>query len=585
MVALRKLMLTALVLGIALGTQAMAQDLKELIDEREEEERELRRPPGPDDPRTGSGALGRLRLPEGEETEGLIISQDREVDPDTYTVGPGDVLQLYIWGEFDQAIPIQVDPEGHAIVPTIGTFHVTNLTLTEVKEEIIGAAQREKYPGVEITLTLESMRLFNVYLTGAVVSEGMNVVHPVTRISDLIERGGGFLDDLRGASQETATGKTVTRVRRFQPRPAARRSIHVTHRDGTLEEVDLDMYLATGDMSFNPYVRMGDTIHVPYRKLDLYIYGSVNRQGVREFLPGDTVGDLVKLGGGMRGTAPLEVAEIWRFRPDGETVDIIYLIDQDDPHTQLYDVDDIAHVPLRAKDMLFLRTRADWQQTPTVHAHGEFKYPGRYRIFEGKTTLADIVERVGGFSDRASLEDAQIIRARALAIPDPEHTRLRSIQAVGGFINPEERAYLKTKGREQRGRVVLDFKRLFEEGDESQNLLLLGGDVIFVPRNRTTVKLSGQWEKPGLITYEDGRRAAYYLEQAGGYTFIADKGHARLIRTRTGQREKLKKDLHVEPGDEIWVPEKPYRDVWGFIQGTVRTLVESLTIIVLVRAI
>ena len=582
---LRKLTLTALVLGIALGTHAVAQDLKELIDEREEEERELRRPPSSDETRGGGGALGRLRLPDGEDVERLIISQDQEIDPDTYLVGPGDVLQLYIWGEFDQTMRIPVDPEGHALVPTNGFFRVSNLSLTEVKEQIIGAAHRDKYPGVEITLTLESMRLFNVYLTGAVVSEGMNVVHPVTRISDLIERGGGYLDDLRGSSQETATGKTITRARRFQPRPAARRSIQVTHRDGTAEEVDLDMYLATGDLSYNPYVRMGDTVHVPYRKLDCFVYGSVNREGIREFLPGDTVGDLVTLGGGMRGSAPLEVAEIWRFRPDGKTVDIIYLLESGTGTLEMYDVDDIAHVPLQAKDMLFLRTRADWQLTPTVHAHGEFKYPGRYRIFEGETTLADIVERVGGFSDKASLADAQVIRARALAIPDPEHVRLRSIQAVGGFITPEERAYLKTTGREQRGRLVLDFEALFEEGDESQNVLLVGGDVIFVPRKRSTVKLSGQWEKPGLIGFEEGRRVAYYMEQAGGYTFIADKRHARLIRTRTGQREKLKKNLHVEPGDEIWVPEEPYRDVWGFIQGTVQTLIQSMTIIVLVRAI
>ena len=287
----------------------------------------------------------------------------------------------------------------------------------------------------------------------------------------------------------------------------------------------------------------------------------------------------------MRGSAPLEVAENWRFRPDGETVDIIYLLEPGTGTLEMYDVDDIAHVPLQAKDMLFLRTRSDWQLTPTVHAHGEFKYPGRYRIFEGETTLSDIVERVGGFSARASLADAQVIRARARSIPDPEHVRLKSIQAVGGFINPEERAYLKTKGREQRGRLVLDFEALFEEGDESQNVLLVGGDVIFVPRKRSTVKLSGQWEKPGLIGFEKGRRVAYYMEQAGGYTFIADKRHARLIRTRTGQREKLKKNLHVEPGDEIWVPEEPYRDVWDIIQSTVQTLIQSMTIIVLVRAI
>jgi len=110
MVTLRKLTLTALVLGIALCARTAAQDLKELIDEREEEERELRRTPSSDDARVGMGTRGRLRLPEGDDVESLIISQDQEIDPDTYLVGPGDVLQLYIWGEFDQTMRIPVDP-------------------------------------------------------------------------------------------------------------------------------------------------------------------------------------------------------------------------------------------------------------------------------------------------------------------------------------------------------------------------------------------------------------------------------------------------------------------------------------------
>ena len=70
---------------------------------------------------------------------------------------------------------------------------------------------------------------------------------------------------------------------------------------------------------------------------------------------------------------------------------------------------------------------------------------------------------------------------------------------------------------------------------------------------------------------------------AGRWT--AEKSGARLIRARTGQREKLNKNLVVEPGDEIWIPEKEYRDWWAFTQSTVRTLAETLTLIVIVRSI
>ena len=566
-----------------------AQELEELVDEGEREEEELRRIPGAELPGIGDEPIsGRLRLPKGKETELVRISQDREIDPETYIVGPADVLQLYIWGEFDQATPVVVNPEGFALIPTIGAFDVADKTLAEVKEEIISAAQSTKYPAVDITLTLESMRYFTVYLTGAVLTEGAFAVHPITRISDLIDRGGGFVDDIRGSIEETVAGKKVTKATLAQAQPTARRSIRVTHRDGAVETVDLSMFLATGDLAHNPYLRMGDAVHVAFRTHEFFVYGSVNEEGSLEYRRGDTVGDLVELAGGISGSAPLEVAEVWRFRDDGVSSDVISLIESHNPgpadHVTLAD---IADVPLQPKDMLFLRTRADWQETPTVQIYGKVKYRGRYRIVPGTTRLADIIAEAGGLSERASLLEANVIRARLRNLQDPEYQRLRAVQSTAGMadMDPEERAYLKTKGRERRGHVVVDFERLFVENAESQNILLEGGDVIFIPETRRTVSLSGQLKKPGLIYFEEGRRAGYYIDQAGGYAFSANKGGARLIRARTGVREKLDKNAVVEPGDEIWIPEDEYRNWWEFFQGTMRTVAETLTLVVLVRAL
>ncbi|MBT4100514.1 MAG: hypothetical protein HOE86_22845 [Gemmatimonadetes bacterium] len=253
---------------------------------------------------------------------------------------------------------------------------------------------------------------------------------------------------------------------------------------------------------------------------------------------------------------------------------------------RLHTSDEIAHVPLIPKDMLFIRTRSDWQQTPTVHAHGEIRYVGRYRIVEGQTRILDFLEGAGGLTDRANLLEARVIRTKYRAIEDPELVRLQAVVQATGLadLSPEERAYLKTKEREEKGRLAVDFQRLLA-GDPIQNILLEGGDVIHVPQRRSTVSMSGQFLKPGLLDFEEGRRAAYYLERAGGFAFDADKSGARLIRARTGQREAYHRNLVVERGDEIWAPEKEYRDWWGLVQGTMRTTAEALTLILLVRAI
>lgn len=581
-------LLAALALLAASALPLLAQtqsELEQLIEEGQAEEEKLQQLPGMEIPGLSEAALSaRARLPKGEEVERLRISQDQQVDPATYLVGPGDVFELYIWGEWNRSYLVQVDPEGNAIVPTVGSFHAASQKLAQVKEQILDRT-REKYPRVEITLTLTSMRYFTVYLTGAVVDEGSLIAHPNTRVSDLIERGGGFLDDLKGTIEETVAGKKVTRTTQLQPQPTARRSIQLLHRDGTQEAVDLEMYRATGEVRFNPYVRMGDMVHVEYRQQDIFAYGSVNKEGVQEYRPGDTVGTLLSLAGGVSGDAPLEVAEIWRFRPDGRTNDIIPLISAEDVARQVRAAD-ISGVPLQPKDMLFIRSRSDWQQTPTIYVQGEVKYRGRYRIVQGQTRLRDIIGQAGGFTERASLPEARLLRAKARAIKDPEYQRLQLLQAVSGLadMSPEDKAYLKSKGREERGRLAVDFERLFRDGEETHNVLLEGGDVIFVPERRRTVSLSGQLKKPGLLKFEEGRRVGYYLDQAGGFSWSANQGGARLLRARTGEREQLDKNLLVEAGDEIWVPEKEYRNWWEFTQSTMRTVAETLTLILLVRA-
>ena len=550
------------------ASMASTQDLEELLDETEHQEEELRRLPGTEKPGLiTSDADRQERLPEGEEVQRLRIAQDRQIDPETYIVGPGDVIQLYIWGEFDQDLPFEVNPEGLALVPTIGAFDVSGRTLADVKAEIIGAASRDKYPGVEITLSLQSMRFFSVYITGPVVKgEGAHVVTPVTRLSDLIDLAGGFLN--------------------FEGTITARRSVQIHHAEGPMEVVDLAMYVATGDIRHNPYLRMGDIVHIEFRQRHVFVYGAVNDEGDQEFRNGDTVDDLLRLARGIKGTAPLAQVEIWRFVEGTDSTVVITLIDQESGAIR-QTVDDIADVPLQPKDMLFIRTRSDWQLTPTVFAHGQMRYTGRYRITRGETTLIDFVREAGGFTENANLLEARVIRTKARAIVDPELARLQAVLAAGGLadLTPEERAYLKSKQREQRGRLSIDFERLFLEGDESQDVFLEGGDVVFIPEKRLTVSMSGQFQKPGLVDFEAGRRGGFYLEQAGGFGFNAHKSGMRLIRARTGQREKFDKNLLVEPGDEIWVPEKQYRDWWALMTETIRTTAEALTLILLVRAI
>ena len=579
----------ALVLPMSAGP-GLAQDeeeLQRLVEERELEEAELQQVPGAEMKLLRQDLVsGKIRLPSGEEVEKLRISQDREVDPETYVVGPGDVMQLYVWGEFDMAYMLQVDPLGNVIVPTIGAFEVSGMFLADAKELVLSAA-RGKYPGVDITLTLASMRFFTAYVTGAVLQEGSYTVHPTTRVSDMIERAGGFTDELRGTTfQDEVGGKQVTRVRQIIEQITARRSIKLIHLDGTSELVDLDMFLSTGELVHNPYIRMGDVVHVGYRDRAVFIFGAVNQEGEQEYRSGDTIDDLVNLAKGLRRDAPLIRAELWRFRKGTEVAEIIEL-GSNEKEDSGFAYEDISDVPLQPNDMVFIRARAQWQLMPTVMVVGEVRYRGRYRIYPGITRIKDVVAMAGGLTEESSLIGAKVIRTKMRTQIDPELERLRTLRAVTGLadMSDEDRAYLRTKGREEKGRAAVDFERLFLEDDSEQNIPLESGDVIYIPARRRTISVSGQVRKPGLIDFEPDRDVRYYMEKAGGYTYDADKGGARLIRARTSIREELDNDLPVEAGDEIWVPQKERINYWEAIQSTMRTIAETLTLVVLVRSL
>ncbi len=514
---------------------------------------------------------GKASLPSNLSADKTRIGQDRDIDPDAYVVGPNDVLQLYIWGEFDQLYTLQVDPEGNVLIPTVGSFHISGLSLTAAKE-LLSTATAKKYPGVDISISLVSMRFFTAYVTGAVISEGSLTIHPTTRVADIINQAGGFRDRLQRTAQAN--------------RNTGRRSIQVLHRDGTSERVDLDMFLATGDLAHNPYVRMGDVVHVSFRKHSVSIFGAVNQEGEYEFLPGDTLGDLVTLAKGLNRSKPLISAELWRFQEGTEQAEVIELSGDKEAMAEL-DFEAIRHIELRPNDAVFIRARSLWQSMHSVVISGEVAFQGRYRIEPGVTRIKDVVAAAGGLTDEASLIGARVIRTKVRAERDPQLEQLKRQSEVGGLIymNIEDRAYLKTKTREEKGRIAVDFERLFVDGDEGQNILLASGDVIFFPMQRHTISVSGQVQRAGLIDYETGRNVRYYIAKAGGYLYDADKRNARLIRARTGVREKLKDNLLVEVGDEIWVPQKERISYWAITQETIRTAASVLALVLAVQAV
>ena len=108
------------------------------------------------------------------------------------------------------------------------------------------------------------------------------------------------------------------------------------------------------------------------------------------------------------------------------------------------------------------------------------------------------------------------------------------------------------------------------------DLVLREGDRIIIPEYDGTVKISGDVMYPNTVAYERGKRAGYFIDQAGGFGSRAKKSRTIIIYMN-GTVARVAHNAKVQPGCEIVVPSKPKRDASTISQWlSIGTSVASL---------
>jgi len=164
-----------------------------------------------------------------------------------------------------------------------------------------------------------------------------------------------------------------------------------------------------------------------------------------------------------------------------------------------------------------------------VYVHGAVATPGVVTL-HGKTTLLQLITMVGGVNPTADLRNA----------------------------------YLMRKGK----KLEVDFHRLLEEKDLSQDILLEPDDAIFIPDGfENRISVVGEVKNPQTLLYREGMTVLDVILQVGGFTPYAKTSKVIVLRRKGKEKEKLtvpmddviedgkiEKNIPVEPGDIIIVP-------------------------------
>ena len=304
------------------------------------------------------------------------------------------------------------------------------------------------------------------------------------------------------------------------------------------------------------------------------VTGAVRKGGRVPYREGMTVRDALLEAGGLTEDALLNEAEIARMPEDSlrqaggvaytfrVPLDSTYIFDRDASGRYLgppglpAPADGASEVPLKPYDNILFLRQPDWELQRSVSIRGQVRYPGQYALLTRHDRLVDLITRAGGLTREA--------------YPDG----IRFYRSV-----------------DRGGRIGIDLRQAMEDPKFRDNLVLQGGDSIFIPEYIPVVYVAGAVNSPISVSYVPGKDIHFYLQAAGGASAKADKNRTYVTQP-TGKVESVKHrwwfipDTKPKPraGGLVFVPEKDPGDKkdWVMLMGSIAQIIASLTATIVV---
>lgn len=562
-----------------------------------------------------------------------------------YVVGPGDELLISVWGKIEGRWQLEVSRDGNISMPKIGLVNVAGLTFAQLKE-VLNAEFLKYYSGFNLNVSMGSLRSIRVYVVGNARVPGAYTVSALsTMVSALFESGGpsktgsmrniqlkrngklvstldvydlllkgdkstdarlvnedvifippvgplaGISGDVKTqAIYELKEGDKLTDLvamaggfatTGFRGSVAMRRIFEHKFRDyyyGDLSEV-------YGDKSKDLPLTDGDLVKV-FQIMEqdsaVNVAGAIAYPGKFGIDEGKTrLRDIIKLAGGLLPYASNE-AEITRVKfstsgihTDRFIRDISYL------HTGA----DMPPFLLEPNDHIMVKPVADWKLYKMVKVDGEVMHPGVYTVKKGET-LSSVLERAGGFTDKAFSRGIVFIRESAREQQQKnleeivqrleKQLLVESSAKIQTALSPEESSANKTemearekfvqtlKGLKAQGRVYLKLDTIKGLKGSDYDIEMEENDTITIPPKSSVVSVSGAVMAQGSYIYAGGSFKSY-VSKAGGYADYAAKGKTFILKADGSAKQARHCWLfptRVGSGDTVVVPEKFDRIAW-----------------------
>lgn len=421
------------------------------------------------------------------------------VEPEEYTIGPGDRFRIDFWSSSNPPLDVTVTPEGYLLLTAMGRVDIGNMTLIEARTKLRDLIAKF-YSETEFSITLIGARPVKVLVAGAVKNPGLYDGLVSQRVSELIDKAGGFVEG------------------------ASRRNI-VLSGGSKSYDVDFLRYLREGDLDANPYLYSGYKIYVPPitdSSTFVHVSGEVINPGGFEYKEKDKLATIMKLAMGLTG---LQGDSILIFR---QRQIISFPIDKLDFDILPGDKIIIPKRPLPADGDYYSIT-------------GEVVMPGRFP-FEKGMGLGQALRGSGNLTAKADIYSLVIYRKQSFVWESQTSKMLQS--AIPNNLSFKEKA-------EPASISIADYYP-----DHLDEIKIMPCDSIVVPLLTGTVGVYGMVNRPGKVVFSGPRmNISELVGLAGGYAKGAGRGNADIIRKASGLKIRSGRHIDVFDGDIVIIPD------------------------------
>jgi polysaccharide biosynthesis/export protein len=298
--------------------------------------------------------------------------------PSDYKVGPGDYLEIQLYGQKDAQYSVPIGRNGILQFPGIGPLNVLEQgnSFQSLKSLIKEKVGEQLGDGVRVSISLAELRQIKVFIAGEFNQPGQKLVTAGSSLFSLLLDSGGV--------NEIASLRSLT-----------------LKREGSPDKVyDLYDLLLKGERS-EATLEEGDVIFLPTVKNRVWVEGEILRPAIYEITSDSTLSSVVELSGGFSEKAMRSAITLAR-------------VDDSDGSVQFKTLDSAtdASFQLRNGDRLEIREVSESNRA-AISVVGDVEYSGFFEWKEG-VRVSGILKSISFYKQEADLNYA-LVRRQSLS--------------------------------------------------------------------------------------------------------------------------------------------------------------------------